>query len=126
MSTTTTVYRVETRYGFGPYAGNYEFLTKTQLGLRNRICDVHEGSDDHPGIRNDPGLPNEDYYCGFAELEDAAAWFDGFGKALRRASFHISIYEIDPRHVRQGRTQLCFRLAEATFVRRIPTTEVIA
>lgn len=97
-----SVFRIEKPNGDGPYSDADSRITE-------HMNAVH-GDADHPDPSEDPMLDyiNEDESCGFANLCDLKAWFEGYGDVLAGAGYIISIYTMPLQYVRYGNNQCLF------------------
>lgn len=63
---------------------------------------------------------NPDESCGFANLCDLEAWFDGYGDVLADAGYIIAVYTMPLPYVRWGMNQCLFLKEYAAPPRTIP------
>lgn len=108
------VYRVENKYGIGPYksylCGAQEYLRCHNLSL-----------DTHPPIWRDTGIYSDDYYCGFSNHQQLLDWFKSKLGMLHSHGFKVSSYAVPSTSVVLGKSgrQLAFIKDDATLVCRM-------
>jgi hypothetical protein len=109
------MFRVEDKYGAGPYVGEED------NPLLAHMFAVH-GDADHPQPWDDPML--EDIYpdevCGFPTLCALEEWFAGYEDVLAELGYGIVVYSTPLNTVRYGKKQAVFVKGEATAVRTMP------
>jgi hypothetical protein len=101
------VYRIEHKeYGWGPYKDG---------SLGKKLCDSHFNEDKHPCFAEDGITRNPDFsgrhVAGFDSEEKVVAWFEGYGKHLKRNGYKIAVYNVDDADVIFGKSgkQLAFK-----------------
>lgn len=114
----TTVFRVETECGNGPYNSNCggdmdhcDCNNAKAYRLRNTLAERHTGDDQRPAPWND-GIDGYTFplsmVFGFESLEAATSWFKGWGADLADAGFRLSEYLVPEESVRRGGRQVMF------------------
>lgn len=99
------VYRVENADREGPYAGP-----------KTISLDRHFNIETHPGPWYD-NIPNVCYEhrFGFSSMEKFVGWFnEAEREGLARDGYRLSIYDVAPEHVIQGRKQVVFEAEKAS------------
>lgn len=113
MPLTTTVYRVETEDGTGPF--KIGFLNRTTVEtFRVHPCPWEDEKLKKKGIH--PWRMSE-YYCGLSSLEQYEKWFGSNNYFLNDPATKklvLSKYEVPIRYVRAGKTQVLFKKEKAT------------
>lgn len=104
----TTVYRVETPEGFGPYS---------------KIAPRLESASSHRSPRSEGLDFPYNYHFGFSELNAVTLWFSGkeieaLGKYGER--WLLSRYEVPPEHMVESSTQVAFNRKRAELTGCIP------
>lgn len=112
---TMRVYRIEDKFGTGPYRRRIGDDTIEQMEMENRHCNPST----HPTEAVDfYGFHEPGERFGFDSMQKLMAWFGPWLPHLLSIGYKISIYEISIYEVRSGRSgkQIMFQSDLATRV----------
>jgi hypothetical protein len=127
----TKMYRFVADNYYGEYTVNpgFEDLVVREE-LANFLCDEHswgDTADTHPGPYAE-GWREHEYHCkvfGFYSIDQARAWFAGFGQRLTDAGYHLSEYDVDPDEIKYGKFQIAFTQPKTKPVRHPVIKEIV-
>lgn len=110
----TTIYRIETFDGYGPYRLGKIINTSPTF---NRPMPFDDGIP----IKATPSV-NPTFFCGFDSLDKLLQWFDSLNDliTLKQKEYFVAIYECPEEMVHRGQRQLVFVKNKATFKDLIP------
>lgn len=112
----TTVYRVETALGHGPYY--YSGPESEEWDIA--IADHRAGDDQHPAYRDDCMRIDWQIIFGFASIAAMRAWFNGTERLFLSSCGHrLSAYEVEGR-IAKGNKQQAFHRKDAKLLWQKP------
>lgn len=116
------VWRIENKYGAGPYNGhgNINILVnayfKRRLGLQSTKMDSSR-----PNVLDDPSLSgkfNHTWFCGFRTLAEYKLWFSSYvvRNLLKENGFFLALYMVNKENTVHSVQQSIFKRDNATLV----------
>lgn len=91
------VYRIEDRYGEGPYRAdaNYDLV-------------IAHGSNSYPTPYQDGIIREKADFCATSSMEGLHSWFIGWIDKLKERGYFISTYKVPKSKVKFGQKQVVF------------------
>lgn len=118
------VYRVENRYGEGPYVNDNSYNCRCYDNV-DHPEPYNDGIPIHNGISSKRKYNSNDYKFAFEDTDQLIKWFNDEINKLIEYGFSCTVYKVHGKRVIKGMKQLAFVYGSAEKVEEIELDDLI-